>query len=245
MSLSPSPPPSGKDIDRQKTTPFLLNFCYRSNAFHNLADFPLPTPSNPRPPLPQHLQIYTWYSCTLKELAHLLTTALPHILPEPAIGTRLSFRLVYPDTSPAARGVGGRLGGEEGRGRYTSKEMGSIVIHAPDSSNGNGHVEADYELGGEDMDKTLADSRFVIGDYIDCAIFPPLSDGSVVPRSSVMSGRGGYANGRGRGTAGYGAGRGAHMPSGEWRRGEQLPQSGGAYRGGSGGYNRGGRRGPY
>ncbi|KAK5069641.1 hypothetical protein LTR64_008322 [Lithohypha guttulata] len=242
MSLSPSPqPPSSKDIDRQKTTPFLLNFCYRSNAFHNLVDFPLPTPSNPRPPLPQHLQIYTWYSCTLKELAHLLTTALPSIVPDPAIGTRLSFRLIYPDTSPATRG--GRLGGEEGRGRYTSKEMGSVVISAPDVANGNGDSYGkDYELGGEDSEKTLADSKFVIGDYIDCAVFPPLSDGSVVPRSNAL-GRGGYANGRGRGAGGFGVGRGPSIPTGEWRRGERIPESSGGHRGG--GYGRGGRRMPY
>lgn len=239
MSLSPSPQPQSGEIDRQKTTPFLLNFCYRSNAFHNLTDFPLPSPSNPRPQLPQHLQIYTWYSCTLKELAHLLTTALPSVVPDPAIGTRLSFRMIYPDTSPTMRG--GRLGGEEGRGRYTTKEMGSVVISAPQDSNGNAVVNgAEYELGGEDSEKTLADVRFVIGDYIDCAIFAPLSDGSVVPRGNT---RGGFANGRGRGASNYGVGRGAHIPAGEWRRGERIPEAGGGLRGG--GFGRGARRGGY
>ncbi len=245
MSRSPSPPPKAS-IDRQTTAPFLLNFCYRSSAFHNLTDFPVPTPSNPHPHLPAHVQIYTWMSCTLRELAHLLTQALPHILPGPSIGTRLSFRLVYPDVH-AARG-GGRLE-PEGRGRYLSKEIGSVVISAPDSSNGEGLAR----LEGEDADKTLEEARFVIGDFVDCAVFPPLSDGSVVGRGSV-SGRGaprenGYGRVRG---GGYGMGsrggfngynsRGdfggpASIPSGEWRRGERLPDSGG-FRGG-----RGGRRG--
>ncbi|KAJ9664688.1 hypothetical protein H2198_000034 [Neophaeococcomyces mojaviensis] len=248
MSLSPSPGPQAppSKIDRQQTTPFLLHLCYRSSAFHNLADFPLPTPSNPTPPLPTHLQIYTWYSCTLRELAHLLTTALPGIVPDPAIGTRLSFRLVYPDTSAAARGVGGRLG-EEGRGRYTSKEMGSVVVAPQQHSNGHGvdDEKESWELGGDDAEKTLAEARFVIGDYVDCAVFPPLSDGSVVPRG-VVPGRGSNGHGRSRGGASYGVGRGGHIPAGEWRRGERIPESGGGYRGGGrGGYGRAGRREPY
>ncbi|KAK5210178.1 hypothetical protein LTR72_002491 [Exophiala xenobiotica] len=248
MSRSPSPPPKAS-IDRQTTAPFLLNFCYRSSAFHNLTDFPVPTPSNPHPHLPAHVQIYTWMSCTLRELAHLLTQALPHILPDPSIGTRLSFRLVYPDVH-AARGGGGRLE-PEGRGRYLSKEIGSVVISAPDSSNDSLGLP---KLEGDDADKTLEDARFVIGDFVDCAVFPPLSDGSVVGRGSVSSARGaprenGYGRVRG---GGYGMGsRGAFngyssrgdfggsasIPSGEWRRGERLPDSGG-FRGG-----RGGRRG--
>jgi len=248
MSLSPSPQPAATSIDRQKTTPFLLHFCYRSNAFHSLSDFPVPTSSNTRPTLPAHLQMYTWMSCTLRELAHLLTTALPGVLPEPAVGTRLSFRLVYPDTRVDVTRGPGRLGGEEGRGRYTTREVGSVVITAPDRANGHGDERMegdDWELGGEDSEKTLAEARFVIGDFIDCAIFPPLSDGSVVPRGDTIGNRGGYVNGRGRGAANYGVGRGASIPVGEWRRGERLPGAeGGGYRGG-GGYGRAGRRGGY
>ena len=183
-------------------------------------------------------------SCTLKELALLLTQALPSILPDPAIGTRLSFRLIYPDLH-ASRGGGGRLE-TEGRGRYLSKEMGSVVISAPEYSNGDG--SGGVVLEGEDAEKTLEDARFVIGDFIDCAVFPPLSDGTVVSRGSV-SGRGGAReNGYGRVRGGgYGlSNRGSYngygprssefggpVPSGEWRRGERLPDPGG-YRGGRG-----------
>ena len=243
MSRSPPPPPKAT-IDRQTTTPFLLNFCYRASAFHSLTEFPIPSPSNPNPHLPSHLQIYTWMSCTLKELALLLTQALPSILPDPAIGTRLSFRLVYPDLH-ASRGGGGRLE-SEGRGRYLSKEMGSVVVGSPEYSDANGGVR----LEGEDAEKTLEGARFVIGDFIDCAVFPPLSDGTVVSRGSV-SGRGGTReNGYGRvrgggyglssrgsyngfGSRGAEFGGPANIPSGEWRRGERLPDNGG-FRGGRG-----------
>ncbi|EXJ87176.1 hypothetical protein A1O3_04135 [Capronia epimyces CBS 606.96] len=256
MSRTPSPPPK-TSIDRQTTTPFLLNFCYRSSAFHSLTDFPVPTPSNTRPRLPAHLQIYTWMNCTLRELAHLLTQALPNILPEPSIGTRLSFRLVYPDLH-ASRGGGGRLE-TEGRARYLTKEIGSVVVSTADSehANGEGSVPG-IRLEGDDADKTLEDARFVIGDFIDCAVFPPLSDGTVVSRGSV-SGRGGggaglagarengygrvrgggYGLGRGSSHNGYGGPRGENfgaqvsIPSGEWRRGERLPDQG--FRGGRGG----------
>lgn len=193
--------------------------------------------------------------------------ALPGILPDPAIGTRLSFRLVYPDVHAAGGGggrgaMGGRLDGEAGRGRYVSKEMGSVVIAAPrgDSSGENGG--GGLSLEGDDADRTLEDVRFVIGDYVDCAVFPPLSDGSVVSRGSVSGSRGGLGsreNGYGRvRSGGYGLGGGGRggysgggsrgefggpgsIPSGEWRRGERLPDTGG-YRGGGRG---GGRNRPY
>jgi histone deacetylase complex subunit SAP18 len=261
MSSTSKPP----QIDRHTTTPFLLKFCYRSGGFHNLSDFPIPTPSNPNPHLPSHLQIYTWPSCTLRELAHLLTGALPNILPDPAVGTRLSFRLVYPDTRPPPGG--GRL--DDARGRYMSKEMGSIVV-APEEDghvNGEGRAAGRVNVGGDDAEKTLADARFVIGDFVDCAVFPPLADGSVAPGTSATYGArtasygggprggggpplaengygrprgGGFIGGGGRGGLGGGRGdfgRDGTIPSGEWRRGEKLPDSG--YRGYGGGRGRG------
>jgi histone deacetylase complex subunit SAP18 len=165
----------------------------------------------------------------------LLTSALPDVLPRNPVGTRLGFRLVYPDLSAKA----GRLD-EGGKGRYISREMGSVVVGAAaleGERNGSG-----YELGGEDAEKTLEEVRFVIGDFVDCAVFPPLSDGSVVGRGNVVlagrgrenghapRGRGGYVLG-GRGRGDYGGG--GAIPSGEWRRGETP-----GYRGG-GGYGRG------
>ena len=113
------------------------------------------------------------------------------------------------------------------------------------------------ELNGE-PDKTLQDARFVIGDYISCAIFPPLANGAVAPPPTMsMGGRGGgrgttdFGNGRGMGPPrenGFGTFRGrgpvrgggmfngprlgdGGVPSGEWRRGERIPDGPGGGRG--------------
>ena len=134
--------------------------------------------------------------------------------------------------------------------------MGSVVITPQDEGYANGNGDAGrVNLQGDDADKTLAEARFVIGDFIDCAVFPPLSDGSVAPRSGGgFRGTGppirenGYGRVRGGsygGGRGFGGGRGdfaANIPSGEWRRGERLPDSG--FRGGYGG-GRGMSRGRY
>lgn len=252
-------------VDRQTTTPFHLKLFYRNGGFHRLDEF------NPLGELPPHLQIYTWQSCTLRELSHLLTSALPTLLPDPAIGTRLSFRLIFPDTRNAAP--------SSGPGRYMTKELGSIII----GGGGPGILPDEDEaaivaggqmagsLGGE-PEKTLQDARFVIGDYISCAILPALPNGGVAPPPTgptrgvpfgtgrgEFGGRGGSFGGprengfgfRGRGGPrgggfGQGMGIGAGVPSGEWRRGERVPEgpSGGRGRGYGGGFG-GGSRGRY
>lgn len=275
MALQPTP---DQKIDRQTTTPFLLRLYYRSNAFHSPSEFTtVPPPSSLQQ---SSLQIYTWPTCTLSELTSLLSAALPHLLPSPAVGTRIGYRLLFPDTRSVTA-----AGGDAGPGRWLSKELGSVVIGA----GGQNDYDDDDAINGDDTplpvsgigrldgdaDKTLADARFVIGDYISCAIFPPLPDGSVAPlppadrgfQSSGRNvggprdgafGRGGYGgrpeNGYGGGGGGgYRGGRGArggdrsfggmNVPSGEWRRGERLPEG---PSGGGGGYGRGRGRGrPY
>ncbi|KAH8815710.1 Sin3 associated polypeptide p18-domain-containing protein [Xylogone sp. PMI_703] len=241
-------------IDRQTKTPFLLKLFYRNGSFHRLDEF------NPHGELPPHVQIYTWQTCTLRELSHLLTTALPTLLPDPAIGTRLSFRLIFPDTRNAASGTG--------PGRYMTKDLGSVVIGGDGPGILPDREEAAIvaggpmagELGGE-PEKTLQDARFVIGDYISCAVLPPMANGSVAPPLSTSGrsggrggndyGRSGPYNGprengpsgyRGRGgpRGGFGQGMGMgsdRIPPGEWRRGERVPDgpSGGRGRGGYGG----------
>ncbi|KAE8151725.1 Sin3 associated polypeptide p18-domain-containing protein [Aspergillus avenaceus] len=248
MAARDAPKPQ---IDRQATTPFHLKLFYRANNFHHLSDFafqpshsggPVSGPnairarSPPPPALPSHLQIYTWQSCTLRELSQLLTSALPSLLPDPPVGTRLCFRLIYPDTKAAA------TMGPDARGRYLSKDMGSVVVGPRDSpypeENGDDAAprSGPLRLQGNDADKTLQDMRFVIGDYVDCAILPPLEDGSVAP--PITTGRGSIGSTVGGGMRAFrdngfggrpGRGRGGErgIPPGDWRRGERLPEGGG------------------
>lgn len=248
----PNEPPA--TIDRQKTTPFHLKLFYRQHSFHQLSDFPIQSPADVNGgatgapiPLPPHLQIYTWQSCTLRELAQLLTSALPKLLPDPAIGTRLNFRLVHPDTKPPPGGGFGGSGdapGADGRGKFLGKDMGSVIIGAKDEHDSESKGAGDMKMQGEDAEKSLQDARFVIGDYVDCAILPPLSDGSVAPPivtrqpagpSTIGGGMRAFGappireNGYGRPRGGvsrgpnYFGGGGPGVPSGEWRRGERIP----------------------
>ncbi|PVH97752.1 hypothetical protein DM02DRAFT_616301 [Periconia macrospinosa] len=133
-----APPPA--KIDRQTTTPFLLRLFYKHNAFNRLDEFV------PGTRLPPSLQIYTWQSCTLRELSTLLLTALPNLLEKPYPGTRIAFRLVYADLASAGRsGMGPR---------YISRELGSVVVGAglPASSDEDEVMHEDGEADGENGD---------------------------------------------------------------------------------------------
>ncbi|GAP90012.2 putative Sin3 associated polypeptide p18 [Rosellinia necatrix] len=246
-------------MDRQTTSPFALQLFYRTGAFHRPDEFSTGS-------LPPYLTLHTWPDCTLGELAQHIAAADDRLLPETAIGTRLAFRLIFQDTRGAAA---------SSASKYTVKELGSVVIGdggpglSPEDVDIDADLGADFDadddagptLGDTDPGKTLGDARFVVGDYVSCAILPPLPDGSVAPASSARMGRGTGAgesrlavgrapdgpardrdrdrdrdapfprHGRGRGAAG---GRGGYehfgsrgsrsaVPTGEWRRGEKLP----------------------
>ncbi|QKX61560.1 uncharacterized protein TRUGW13939_08712 [Talaromyces rugulosus] len=237
-------------VNRETTVPFHLKLFYHKHAYHTLNDFPIPTPTGPNSNnhLPPHLEIYTWQSCTLRELSSLLAGALPSQLPSPQSGTRLCFRLIYPDTRGAAT---------EGRGRYLSKDIGSVILgqsSKDESTADDAHMNGDRRRGPDkgplrldEADKTLADARFVIGDYVDVAILPPLDDGSVAP--PVQGGRGPPGGPLGGGMRAFGPprdnggrrggmGRGNGIPSGDWKRGERLPaeERGGGWPRRRGGY---------
>lgn len=146
------------------------------------------------------------------------------------------------------------------------KDLGSVVLGAEGISaaalaaaNGGG-VEEEEE--GEDVDtsgtaaaalpaadtatkdKTLGEAKFVVGDYVSCAILAPMPDGSVAPPMTARNDRPaggprGPAAGqpphnvrrdagfgerqwrdRDRRRPGFGDGG---FPEGEWSRGERLP----------------------
>ncbi|KAF8539605.1 Sin3 associated polypeptide p18-domain-containing protein [Trichophaea hybrida] len=178
-----------------------------------------------------HIQIYTWRDCTLHELSILLSDALPLVCPP---RSRCGFRLIYADT-------------RYGNTRYTSKDLGAVV-----------------PAGDPSLDqvakKTLNEVQFVVGDWIDVAIYPE-GHGGVSSARGFVGGRGGVLGGpRENGFGGFkvrGGARGggfadrvgAGVPSGEWRRGEKVedtlegrgpPMGRGG--GSGGGFRRGGGR---
>ncbi|KAI9740706.1 MAG: hypothetical protein M1818_004671 [Claussenomyces sp. TS43310] len=231
-----------KKVDRQTTTPSLLRLFYREGAFPPLSDFV--SPSTP------HLELYTWPTCTLRELSHLIVTSLSALLPTPAIGTRLSFRLIFPDTrSPAP------TASSTAPGRYLFKDLGSVIVGdggpgIPSADEKTAAVVKDGIVPGdpaEQPERTLQDGRFIIGDYVAVAILPPLANGDVGPplvaevselRPSIkgrprdrtdakeyLPERAGGFRGRGRGGFGqlHANLGGGGLPNGEWRRGEAVP----------------------
>ncbi|KAF2259311.1 hypothetical protein CC78DRAFT_537159 [Lojkania enalia] len=151
--------------------------------------------------------------------------------------------------------------------RYISRELGSVVIGeeaefgATDQSNDQDRDTArDGDTGmtgaGEGVNlkialnnltgepsRTLSDAKFVIGDYICCAILTPLADGSVAPAplppARGPAGRGGRENGFGRGDYAFGRG----MRSGRYDDGGRGGRFDDGGRGGR--YDDGGRGGRY
>ncbi|KAJ4260675.1 hypothetical protein NW762_007419 [Fusarium torreyae] len=215
---------------REDTTPFLLQLFYRTGALHRPDEFASHS-------LPPHISVYTWTDCTLNELALDLAATKPSAFPSPAIGCRLLFQLVFPDLRSTTAVANASP-------HYGVKDLGSIVIGDDSGSDPPGDINMDATTRNvEDKNKTLNDARFVVGDYITCAILPPLSDGSVAPVTSVRreqasgsydSRGGGYRGGRENGFR-HGGSRGGRsgwrddvggdFPMGEWRRGERLPDA--------------------
>ncbi|MDI1487631.1 MAG: hypothetical protein OHK93_006901 [Ramalina farinacea] len=253
-------------LDRQTVVPFHLKLFYRTGGFHSLTDFPTSTTTNPPTPLPRHLQIYTWPTCTLRELSHLLVSALPSLLPSPAVGTRLSYRLIYPSATPASSAPQSNSASylnppvRDTGGRYMAKELGNVVI-APEEEEEEGRGDGRLPTASErevmgaagggvmqgrlsgDPERTLQDARFVIGDFVDVAVFAPGRDGVVAaapPVARVGGGRGGGELGGRR----MGRENGVEGSRGEGgMRGGSLGEEGGIRGGGRGGggvYNGGG-----
>ena len=262
MALQPS---ASAKIDRSTTAPFLLRLFWRQHRNFDPWEFSIAPPADtsnipdyssllPASIRQQSVQIYTWPTCTLSELTGLLTSVLPSgLLPQPAVGTRLVYRLMFADTRAQAS--------ESGRGKWLDKPLGSVVIGGRNAErDGPNESEDGKDTLEGDAEKTLADARFVIGDYVTCTIYLPTQDGRSAPlpppvrgpREPYMPPRGGpppmRENGYGppRGGGGYrgrgGGGFGAGPPPGDWRRGERPP----AYGSGGGGSYRGrGDRRPY
>lgn len=236
--------------------------------------------------------VYALPSYTLNELTHFLAA----VLPNPSIGTRIAFRHVYENTRHATERNGsrnGRLDGFEGTSnapRFIIKDAGSVVIGGGGPGAPVASLDAmdDYVIseelvdddgkdddqplqtrnggGDDDRNKTLADMRCAPGEYLSCAILPPLANGYVAPASSARSGRGsgigeapairmpppppsGASATRSmdsrfgkRGRDGYGGSSNYGVPTGGWRRGDAVPDEGAWVRDGGRGGGGMGRR---
>ncbi|KAJ4144614.1 hypothetical protein LMH87_003489 [Akanthomyces muscarius] len=145
--------------------PFLVRLFYNSGSLIHPESFVDPA-------LLSSINIYTWASCTLQELIYELADARPNPLPSPAIGTRVVFQHVSPDLKSVSS-VGG------GRAKFAVKDLGSSVLGA--GGPGAEDDEHPNENRGFGSTWTLQDAHFAAGDYISCALLPPLDDGSVAP----------------------------------------------------------------
>lgn len=238
MDRAHSEEPSTAPI-KSREPPFIVRLYYRTGAFHRMNEFISDSH------LPLYVEIPAWRSTTLDELSLDLANEQFQgrpLLPQPAIGTRLVFRLIYVDT-------------RKDSSRHVSKDLGSVVI-------GAGLPGADSDAGlpsddpcYDDAHKTLGDAKFMPGDFISCAILPPNDlDGAVEPVSAARTGRG-LGIGEGRSTAasppppgprgrdgGYGRDR-MGMGGDRDRYGDDMPpQARGYNRGGNGGGSGGGGR---
>ena len=126
-----------------------FNITFSSTEFIPISFLGL-TPSN-------ELQIYTWMDATLKELTGLVKEVNPEARRR---GTYFDFSLVYPDLrqSPRcqSRDIGTTVAGQRVGGVRKEKKLYFIIL-----------------MQGPDDQKTLADCKFVIGDFLDISITPP------------------------------------------------------------------------
>lgn len=139
--------------------------------------------------LPPHLVVHAWPDSSLSELAHHLAFSTPPLLPDPAVGTRLAFRLIVPDTRGGSATTAATAAALA-HPKFMVKDLGSVVLGDGGPGLDVDDAAAAKTLEPADARRTLADSRFVVGDYVSVAILPTLSDGSVAPAGSARMGRG-------------------------------------------------------
>lgn len=95
----------------------------------------------------------------------------------------------------------------DGGGRPPAVKESTTAMDSGNNSN-TGALASSSEAA-----KTLADARFVVGDFLSVAILPPnLLDGSVVPASAARMGRGYGVGGASLSGIGGGSGGGAAPP---------------------------------
>lgn len=136
---------------RENETPFLLKLFYRDGDFHKLNDF-----LSNQIKRDEQILVYTWKDATLLELSQLLACEY-----EKARTAKLLFRLVYPDFA---------------FGKYKAELLGSVRLTDFEVDKNKLEVEI-YSREPRNFSANsaaniaLQDTKFVIGDFIDVAIF--------------------------------------------------------------------------
>ncbi|GAA5914136.1 SAP18 family protein [Sporobolomyces salmoneus] len=226
--------PRAPRVDREKTCPSLLRVFV--NPLHHHPDSAFTVSSVPTA---QEYQVYVWRDSTPREIVLSLRDAAPHLRSNPA--ARFSLKLVFWDPKDE---------------RFTSKEL--ALINARDLGVPSSRGPPGGGGGGAAaVDRTLSESKYVIGDFIDVAYILPgvpnvVASGSVVNSSHSANGPQfaptSSANGPRGNVGGFGvrgvAGSGPRNPRGDtWAPARPGP-NGPLSRGGPGGGGGSGRGAP-
>ncbi|KAJ7593147.1 Sin3 associated polypeptide p18-domain-containing protein [Mycena floridula] len=211
------------DVDvpagRENTPPFLIRLFLKINHFHRMTMFEEGTL-----PTGDEQQVYTWKDATLRELITTLRSS-PSSLSLPELRhplARFSFRTVYADGDKGGRWAWKDLG--QVYGRDILGEPGSLSTVAP-------RLTQDEERE-DDGEKTLADLRFVPGDFLCVAVLFPknVNVGGGPPPERERD----WPTSKGEG--GWGS---TAKPDRDGGWGDRGGAAGGHWRGGPGGLRRG------
>lgn len=196
----PPPPrsqaPRPLRVDRVKTCPSLLRVFVKSGSHHADADFS----TNQLPTRDEH-QVYTWRDSTVREVLNLVRDADPALRATTLPLARFSVRIVFWDANTD---------------RYTSQEIAVAnlrdLLHPSGAAGASRQGPAPATTNAR-LDRTLADAKFVVGDFLDIAFIAPEvnAPAAAVPKAgpSVVppTARAGSHGAPGHGSNGHGFGR--------------------------------------
>lgn len=145
-------------VDRVKTCPSLLRVFVKAGSHHADSEFS----TNQLPTRDEH-QVYTWRDSTVREILNLVRDADPALRATTLPLARFSVRVVYWDANAD---------------RYTSQEIAVVQnrdLLQPPVTGGAAHRQGPPPPGSANprLDRTLADAKLVVGDFLDIAYIAP------------------------------------------------------------------------
>lgn len=141
-------------VDRVKTCPSLLRVFVKAGSHHADSEFS----TNQLPTRDEH-QVYTWRDSTVREILNLVRDADPALRATTLPLARFSVRVVYWDANA---------------NRYTSQEVAVVqnrdLLQPPAGAHRQGPSPGSTNPR---LDRTLADAKLVVGDFLDIAYIAP------------------------------------------------------------------------